>query len=120
MDRLSRVLAGSLAMLLVAVSAASGCRSMRSEVPPGKPYSTTGGQPPVGFSSDAHPKTGVGPGMYQGGLNASNASPDGNQTFNASNGMNPQLGVPAPNSANYGQPTPNKYGAVGSNNGTGP
>jgi len=70
MDRLSRVLAvGCMAMVLGVVFTASGCRSMRSEVPPGKPYSTTGGQPPtVGFSSDPHPNTGVGAGMYGRGL----------------------------------------------------
>jgi hypothetical protein len=120
MDRLSRVLAvGSLATVLGVVFTASGCRSMRSEVPPGKPYSTTGAQPPVGFSSAAHPNTGVGTGMYGGGLNGGATSPDGNQSFNASNGMNPQLGTPAPNTGNYGAPTLNKYGPVGSA-GTGP
>jgi len=120
MDRLSRVLAvGSLAVVLGTVFTASGCRSMRSEVPPGKPYSTTGGQPPtVGFSSDPHPNTGVGPGIYGGGLTPGAPGPDGNQSITASNGM-AQLGTPAPNPGNYGAPTANKYGSVGSA-GTGP
>jgi hypothetical protein len=122
MDRLSRVLAvGSMAMVLGAIFTASGCRSMRSEVPPGKPYSTTGGQPKdLGFSSDPHPNTGVGPGMYgRGGLTPGATSPDGNQSIAPSNGMLPQLGTPAPNPGNYAAPTDNKYGAVGSA-GTGP
>jgi hypothetical protein len=116
MDRLSRVLAvASMALVSGAVLTASGCRSMRSEVPPGKPYSTTGGQPPtVGFSSDPHPNTGVAPGMYGGGLNRGATSPDGNQSVSASNGMMPQLGTPAPNPGNYAAPTDNKYGPVGS------
>ena len=38
MDRLSRVLAtGGMALILGTVLTGSGCRSMRSEVPPGKP-----------------------------------------------------------------------------------
>ena len=71
MDRLSRVMAvGSLALVLGSGLTASGCRSMRSEVPPGKPYSTTGGQPPtVGFSSAPHPNTGAGAGLYGNALN---------------------------------------------------
>jgi hypothetical protein len=64
MDRLSRALTGGcLAVVLGTVFSASGCRSMRNDVPPGKPYSTTGGTPPtVGFSSDPHANTGPGGG----------------------------------------------------------
>jgi hypothetical protein len=120
MDRLSRVMAvGSLAIVLGTVLISSGCRSMRSEVPPGKPYSTTGGQPPtVGFSSDPRPSTGAGAGMYGGGLTPGATGPDGNQSVAPSNGM-PQFGTPAPNPGNYGAPTANKYGPMGSA-GTGP
>ncbi len=62
MDRHSRVLAGGcLVVLMGIVLTASGCRSMRNDVPPGKPYSTTGGRPPpVGFNSDPHPNTSIG------------------------------------------------------------
>ena len=69
MDRLSRVSAGGcLVLVLGTVVAASGCRSMRNEVPPGKPYSTTGGGPPhspvrTAFNSDPHPSTSMG--MYR-------------------------------------------------------
>jgi hypothetical protein len=121
MDRLSRVMAvGSLALVLGTGLTASGCRSMRSEVPPGKPYSTTGGQPPtVGFSSAPHPNTGAGAGLYGNASNPGATSPDGNQSFSASNGMSPKLGTPAPNPGNYGAPTPNSYGPIGSA-GTGP
>lgn len=50
----SRLLVGGvLALSLVAFL---GCRSTKSEVPPGRPYARTGAQPPsVGFSSEPHP-----------------------------------------------------------------
>ena len=42
MDRLSRVIAGGcLTLASGMVLTASGCRSMRNDVPKGKPYSTT-------------------------------------------------------------------------------
>ncbi len=50
MDRLSRVIAsGSLTLAMASgiVVSASGCRSMRNDVPKGKPYSTNG-NPPAG------------------------------------------------------------------------
>lgn len=43
------------AMLALAVAASSGCRSTKSEVPPGRPYARTGEPPVVGFSSEPHP-----------------------------------------------------------------
>lgn len=44
------------ALLALAVVASPGCRSTRSEVPPGRSYARTGEQPPaVGFSSDPRP-----------------------------------------------------------------
>src|SRR6476661_8377296 len=84
MDRLRRVLTGgTLVMVLGTMVAASGCRSMRNEVPPGKPYSTTGGTPPgLGFNSDPHPNAAVGGGLYgnsaapgQSGLPGQGATP---------------------------------------------
>ncbi|OJW24634.1 MAG: hypothetical protein BGO49_06215 [Planctomycetales bacterium 71-10] len=52
------------AMLALAVAASSGCRSTKSEVPPGRPYARTGEPPVVGFSSDPHPA----PGNAAGGI----------------------------------------------------
>ena len=62
MDRHGRLLAGGcLAVIMGMFVAVAGCRSMRNDVPPGKPYSTTGGSPPpVGFNSDPHPNTAIG------------------------------------------------------------
>jgi hypothetical protein len=111
MDRHNRVLVGGcLAVLLGFVVTGSGCRSMRNDVPPGKPYSTTGGSPPpIGFNSDPHPNTSVGGGMYGGGITPgsplSNASPTG------PGGM-PQLGTPTPGAGQYGAPTANTYGPL--------
>jgi hypothetical protein len=52
MDRLTQTLAGS-GLLLLAL--ASGCRSMRDEVPPGRGYRNDGRQEPaVGFSTRPH------------------------------------------------------------------
>jgi hypothetical protein len=52
MDRLTRTLAGS-GLLLLAL--ASGCRSTRDEVPPGRGYRNDGRQEPaVGFSTQPH------------------------------------------------------------------
>jgi hypothetical protein len=114
MDRLRRVMAvGSAAMAFALVLHASGCRSMRSEVPPGKPYPPTGGQAPVGFSSDPHQNTGPGPGLYGSGSTPGTSGPDGNQSVAPSTGL-PQFGTPPPNTGNYGAPTANKYGPVGS------
>ena len=79
MDRHSRVLAGGcLVTLMGIVLTASGCRSMRNDVPPGKPYSTTGGgPPPVGFNSDPHPNTSIAPGLYGGTGGPGTAPADG-------------------------------------------
>jgi hypothetical protein len=121
MDRLSRALAGgSLAVVLGTVISAGGCRSMHSEVPPGKPYSTTGGTPPtVGFSSDARPNSGVGAGLYPNGLTPSSPSPSGNPAT-AGTGTAPQYGIPGNSPSPYGAPSSNRYGAPGTNTGTTP
>ena len=104
MDRHNRVLVGgSLAVLLGFLITGSGCRSMRNDVPPGKPYSTTGGSPPpLGFNSDPHPNTSVGGGMYGGGMTPGSSSPNGGPT--GPGGM-PQLGTPTPGTGPYGAPT---------------
>jgi hypothetical protein len=124
MDRLRRVLTGgTLVMVLGTVVAASGCRSMRSEVPPGKPYSTTGGTPPaLGFNSDPRPNAAVGGGLYPNsttsaqpgmplpgqGSSAGLTTPDPMSPSSGSSAA--QFGTPAPSTGNYGQPTANRYG----------
>jgi hypothetical protein len=118
MDRLNRVIAGgSLAIVLGIVVSAGGCRSARNDVPPGKPYSATGGTPPtVGFSSDPHPSTSISPGMYNNmpGQPQSNAADPsvgmGGAGAGASAGFPAQYGTPTPNSNPYGAPTANRYG----------
>jgi len=113
MDRLRRVIAGCcLTLALGLVFSGSGCRSMRNDVPRGKPYTTTGNPPAVGFNSDPHPSTSVAPGMYQ---NNPPANPDGNSVGGGSN--MPQYGTPAPNTTPFGAPAGAKYGPAGTNNG---
>jgi hypothetical protein len=95
MDRLNRTMAGC--GLMLALAAAGGCKSTRSEVPPGRPYTNDGRQvPPIGFSSDPHAMTG--PGTVSG-----MGAPGG-----------PQFGTPSSaTSSNMGAPTNNLYGAPG-------
>ena len=115
MERLSRVIAGcSLTLALGAVISASGCRSMRNDVPSGKPYATRGNPTAPGFNSDPHPNTTVGPGMYQ---NSGSPSLDG--IPRAAPNM-PQYGTPTPNASPYGVPSAGKFGAPGTNAGTNP
>ena len=125
MDRLKRVLTGgTLVMVLGTVIAAMGCRSPRNDIPPGKPYSTTGGTPPaLGFNSDPHPNSSIGAGLYPNaaapgqpvipGLQAPGSTPSfpGSDTTSPNLGSSaPQYGTPAPNTGNYGAPTSNRYG----------
>jgi len=121
MDRLSRALAGGfLAVVLGMVVSASGCRSMRNDVPPGKPYSTTGAPAPtVGFSSDARPNTGPGGGLSPNGLTPSFPSSTGNPAMAGAGGA-PQYGIPGNNPSPYGTPSANVYGAPGTNSGANP
>src|SRR5262245_1377722 len=117
MDRLSRVIAGcSLTVALGMVFTASGCRSMRSDVPRGKPYSTTGSPTAPGFNSAPHPNTTISPGLYQNNNGAPNF--DGNPESAGTN--MPQYGTPSPNASPYGVQTPGKYGAPGTNTGANP
>ncbi len=95
MDRRRRGMAGRCVLAgLGWVALTAGCRSMRSEVPPGKPYTTTPGTtPPVGFGADPRPDAGMGAGIYgANGLNPGTATPGLNGMGGA-----PQLGMPGPN-----------------------
>jgi hypothetical protein len=104
MDRLSRVIAGGCMTLAVGLMfSASGCRSMRNEVPKGKQFSTNGAAPSVGFNSDPHPSTSVGNGMYQ---------PNGGDLAGGG-GAQPQFGTPPSTGSPLGAPTSNRYGPVG-------
>jgi hypothetical protein len=94
------------------VLSAGGCRSTRSEVPPGKPYATTGGQPPaVGFSSEPHPGTGG----FMGGF--SPLSPSGSLVQDgkppSSSSGAPVYGTPTTANDSLGAPTANQYGPPG-------
>jgi hypothetical protein len=115
MDRLRRLLTGgTLVMVLGPVIAASGCRSMRNEVPPGKPYSTTGGTPPsIGFNSDPRPNAAIGAGMYpnatpgQSGVPTPGGSPGmmgSDATYSAGGASASQFGTPAPSVNQMGVP----------------
>jgi hypothetical protein len=112
MERLSRVIAGiSLTVAFGLVLTASGCRSMHSDVPKGKPYTTTGNPTAPGFNSDPHPNTTIGPGLYQ---NNGSPSLDGNPAGGANT---PQFGTPSPSASPYGVQSQGKFGAPGTNNG---
>jgi hypothetical protein len=97
MDRLTRTLAGCGLVTLLAVT---GCRSTRSEVPPGPPYTKDGKQvPPIGFNSDPHPLNGGAAGLGPGGMPAAG---------------NVQYGMPGTASGpNFGIPSGNAYGPPG-------
>jgi len=105
MDRLKRTLAayGISAALL---GLGTGCRSTRSEVPPGRPYAANGQQaPPVGFSSEARPLPNNAAGLTPGVI------PDTSGKF----------GTPTPgDSHRYGLPTEGAYGAPGTSLGAVP
>jgi hypothetical protein len=92
------------------VMTAGGCRSMKNDVPPGKPYVTTGGAPAPAFNSEPHPSTSVtGPGLYGNGLTPNAASTD-TGPVGAATGA--QFGTPTPNASPYGMPPGNRYGAM--------
>jgi hypothetical protein len=122
MDRLGRALTcGTLVLVVGTVATVSGCRSTRNEIPPGKPYATTGGTPPsLGFNSAPHPNSSIGAGLYgnsatpgQPGMPGGGSAPGLPGPDAASMGAAsapPQFGTPTPSAGNYGQPTANKYG----------
>ena len=101
------------AAMLATVSLASGCRSTRSEVPPGKPYARTGEPAPsVGFSTQPHPAN-------AGGMNPiANIGPGGMTDDRLAGGgggqsAEPLYGTPTPGSRGVDLPTPNRYGPPG-------
>jgi hypothetical protein len=95
MDRLKGALVLSCGLGLIA--AGSGCRSTRSEVPPGRKYMQDGRQePPVGFSTQAHPGT-IG-GGFPGGAPGSMPGASGSTAT-------PPLGA-----GSYGVPSDHGYG----------
>ncbi len=117
MDRLNRsLLAGSMAWAAaVAVCCSQGCRSTHSEVPPGKPYQTTGGSPPtVGFSNDPHPSLARGPASLYGNIGPGSQVQDGRGDSSNAGGL--MLGTPTQGPAMLGTPTNNLYGAPGTAN----
>ena len=96
--RLNRALAAGALVLVLAI-AASGCRSTRSEVPPGRGYKPGSGQtPPLSFSN-------------QPGNNAMNALPP--TAGGGDPAANARFGTPAPSGTPYGAPTTNAYGPPG-------
>jgi hypothetical protein len=113
MDRPNYVLSTRILACLIGVQLGlSGCRSTRSEVPPGKPYQTTGGMPPtVGFSSEPHPSTANGmAGLYRNKASGSfvqdvqdRAAPAGDVTYGMPNAGNGTVGLPTDN--RYGPPS---------------
>jgi len=116
MDRLSRVIAGCCLTLAMAMAfSASGCRSMRNDVPHGKPYTTTGDTPPVGFNSAPHPSTSVGNGMYPNN-NMNPGAPGSDASLGGAGAA--QLGTPPSNASPF-TPTNNAYRA-GANTGGNP
>ena len=114
MDRLNRsLLAGRMALAAaVVVCCSQGCRSTHSEVPPGKPYQTTGGAPPtVGFSNEPHPNLATGMASLYGNRAPGSQVQDGRGDSSNPGGL--MLGTPTQGSATLGAPTDNLYGAPG-------
>jgi hypothetical protein len=119
MERRGRVLTGgTLVAVLGMILTTSGCRSTRSEVPPGKPYSTVGGPSDLNFNSAPHPNNAVNGGLYSGGMpgapgQSSVPGPTGLPGMDGSSpgsGSTGALGTPAPATTPIGQPTDNRYG----------
>ncbi len=97
-------------LLALGLAAASGCRSTKSEVPPGRSYSRTGDAPPVvGFSSDPHPAPANAAGGYDYniGPGASNDDRLARSKSNASTFGTPTAGE------KVARPTTNAYGPPG-------
>jgi hypothetical protein len=103
-----RKLSFSLALLSLF---SAGCKSTKSEVPPGKPYQTTGTPPSVGFSSDAHPSTAGGMAGLYGNKGPGSFAQDVQNSAAPSRDIT--YGMPAPGATKFGAPTDNRYGAPG-------
>jgi hypothetical protein len=123
MDRLRRVLAGiMLAIMLGTMVAAAGCRSTRSEVPPGPKYSTTGDPSTSMFNSAPHQYTGA-PSVYPNstvpgqpampGAGGPGGASDGLPSGLGSGASGSSFGTPPPNSPAMNQPTNNAFGPPG-------
>jgi hypothetical protein len=111
MDRLNRALAGGCLAAALAMVFSAGCRSMRNDVPPGKPYSTTGGAPPtVGFNSEPPRNPAANSGMY--GAMTPAAPGQDPSTGSAGGNLGSQYGTPPPGGSPYGAPTGNRYGSL--------
>lgn len=95
-------------LVLAATAAAAGCRSTKSEVPPGKTYARTGGAPPaVGFSSD--PRQAVGPGA----MNSFNSAPGASGDDQLVRTSRPTIFGTPTTGENAARPTSNSYGPPG-------
>jgi len=111
MDRLvipfsHRLVGGALVLSVVA---SVGCRSTKSEVPPGRSYARTAAQPPtVGFSSEPHPAVASGaPGSYNLGPGGSIDDP-----LAAQQQRKQIFGTPT-TGEKLARPTENDYGPPG-------
>ena len=101
----------SLSTGLALLSASLGCRSTQSEVPPGKPYQTTGAAPSgIGLNSEPRPNPLGMSGLY-GNRGPAALTQDGR-------GYDPSVsnvtyGVPVNETNALGMPTNNRYGPPG-------
>jgi hypothetical protein len=113
MDRLNRSrMSGRMTLTAVLACCLQGCRSTHSEVPPGKPYQTTGApSPSVGFSNEPHPSLATGMANLYGNRAPGSLTQDGRGDSSNAGGL--MLGTPTPGPANLGAPTDNKYAAPG-------
>ncbi len=114
MDRLNRgLLAGRIILPVAIVFACSqGCRSTHSEVPPGKPYQTTGEAPSsLGFSNEPHPNLATGMASLYGNKAPGSTYQDGRGDSSNPGGL--VLGTPTQGPPLLGAPTDNQYGPPG-------
>jgi hypothetical protein len=95
----------------VLVAGSSGCRSTRSEVPPGKPYQTIGNPPTVGFSSDPHQNAAQGMAGLYGNRGPGGLVPDGKGSTGQTGDI--VLGTPTQGSSGLGLPSDHRYSAPG-------
>lgn len=107
----SGVRASGLCLIAAGLLLANGgCRSTRSEVPPGKPYQTTGTPPTIGFSNEPHPGAAMGMAGLSTNTGPGDQTPDGRGSLNANSNM--VYGTP-PQSTRLGAPTENRFGPPG-------
>ncbi len=88
------------------LSAATGCKNTRPEVPPGRPYTPDGRQKPaVGFSTDPRPLT-TDPNVGPGGIGRGAGLADRSEA-------NPLGMPPGAGGTNYGIPANGSFGPAG-------